>query len=351
MTRLRLSILIILCDVFFFGAGQVAEAQSAPSVKLMLGSWKSWAAAFRRDIHSYNLHGKNHTTLQGVFVDGKKSVDYEWSATKDGNRFLFRTEMAGKLTASYDGTQWYYLIDQGAHVQHQLLTESPQMGGHPLLAPFRQFQTYPFTTEEFLDVPWIINASQTGPIIPLYDHYLTLSRHITMAGQETVNGRVCYHIHFDARFRPKRTRLPEDVWLTTQGQYFIPWQLRDRSDNWRGSIILTEGAIYKGLWYPTGYLYRLEMIDRKGVWKAYDEDKRTFPITEINQSFPVTAFQIKAPVGAEKMVNDHFVETSVTAVATPVNRTTVIRYTLLALMLGSAILFVWSFRRRKIQQA
>ena len=341
-----------LSSALSFTMIQSATAQDTPSAKLMLGSWKSWSDAFRKTIHSYKLHGRNHTIKQMVFTNGEKATDYDWFATKERDQFLFRSEMQGKLTVSYDGKQWYYLNEKGGAPQFQLMTRSAQSGGQPLLGPLKQFSVYPFTVEEFLDTPWIIDDGQTAPRIPLYDLYLSYIKQITLLGQETVAGRTCYHLYLDPKCHPIRPRLPSDVWLTTQGKYFIPWQLRDRTDNVGAVITLAEGQTYNALWYPTGYLYRVEEQDNQKVWRTNGEYKITFPITEINEAFPASAFQITPPPTAQKWVNDKFVDSA--PAASPVAASdyrSLLRGGLLAVALVSAFLFVWSFRRHTARQA
>ena len=332
---------------------QAARAQTMPSAKLMMQSWKGWSLAFARSVHSYDLQGVNHTLKQGMVIRGEKAADSRWSARKDGARFLYQTVFSGKLTAAYDGVTWRYLIEEGPNAQYHEMTKSPQMNGLPLLGPFRLFDTYPFTIEEFISNPWIIDDGETAPSIPLYDQYLALSRHLTVKGKETVNGRACYHIHLDAASRTKRTRLPQDVWLAAQGRYFIPWQLQDAVGNVRPTVAMTEGQTYKGLWYPAGFLYRLEMGGDRQGWKTTGEDRHTFTLTNINKRFLASAFQIVPPVGADRMIDGRFTDPPAAAVAakpTPASKGAIGRMGLLTVGLTSALTLVVSLRRRRTPQ-
>jgi len=327
-----------------------ARAEERPSATLLLQSWKASSNQLTRNLHSYHLSGNAIVTGPGQGTSGQtvSSPLGNWSATNANNLFMWKATLGGqRITASYDGSRWYYLVDiNGSRSQYSVMTKAGDITGRPIRDAFIQdASAFPFDLKLLLDDPW-----RTDKQIPIYEFLLSAVNHITVSGPDEIVGLQCFHLHLPTEYVPHGVNIPEDVWLAAQGNQFVPIKLQtiDKPDNLRVTMMIDKAISSNGLWLPCEFTRALESGE-SGNWKAFNVTHTTLAITDINRKYSPSDFIIPQPTGGHVYVDDVESVTPAARATIPVpTAIIVLRWCLSLVVIVSLLILLGNAMKRRV---
>ena len=290
-----------------------ALCQKMPSPNLLIGSWQNDDLEVKNIIHSYSMTGV-FSSIASIKVAEKGPIinNFKWSAIHDGIKYIYQNDdNLGVNELSYDGKEWNTLIKENKNnVAGTILYKPSAIYEWPLRSQFSKSYNYPFSLNEFFDDPTKLHRN-----IPLYNQFLTFSKHIRVFGPVFLNGRKCYRMNIPLKYSNSPNNpfqfVPNNVWMAVDNGHFIPWQFStDYSTNGKKGCVTVisylKGEWYKDAWFPTNFniIIKCPQKSNPSQYTRLMEGKGYITVSHINTKYNEHVFRINFPVGAQISVQD-----------------------------------------------